>query len=71
MSQRETNLLWLKDLLEHLGACRRQLEWAEDDEAVRVLTQTMLDDLERCQRLCEAIHRRHRSPLAPSNRHAG
>ncbi len=58
MSQRETNLLWLKDLLEHLTACHQQLEWAEDNETVRVLTETMLGDLDRCKRLCESIHRR-------------
>ena len=58
MSQRQTNLLWLKDLLEHLTICRQQLEWAEDREAVRVLTETMLGDLDRCKRLCENIQRR-------------
>jgi hypothetical protein len=58
MSQRETNLLWLKDLLEHLTACQQQLEWAEDNETVNVLTESMLADLERCKRLCEAIRRR-------------
>jgi hypothetical protein len=58
MSQRESNLLWLKDMLEHLRACQQQLQWAEDAEAVRVLTETMLRDLERCRRLCEALHRR-------------
>jgi len=58
MSQRETNLLWLKDLLEHLTACQQQLEWAEDGETVNVLTDSMLADLERCKRLCEAIRRR-------------
>ena len=58
MSQRQTNLLWLKDLLEHLTGCQQQLEWAEDGEAVIVLTESMLNDLERCKRLCEAIRRR-------------
>jgi hypothetical protein len=58
MSQRQTNLLWLKDLLEHLTACRQQLEWAEDSETVRVLTESMLADLDRCKRLCDALHRR-------------
>jgi len=58
MSQRQTNLLWLRDLLEHLSSCQRQLEWAEDNETIRVLTQAMLGDLERCQRLCESLHRR-------------
>jgi len=58
MSQRESNLLWLKDLLEHLMACQQQLEWAEDNETIRLLTETMLADLERCKRLCEAMQRR-------------
>ena len=58
MSQRESNLLWLKDLLEHLTTCQQQLEWAEDGETVRVLTETMLADLERCKRLCEMMYRR-------------
>jgi len=58
MSQRQTNLLWLKDLLEHLTTCQQQLEWAEDGETVLVLTESMLSDLERCKRLCEAIRRR-------------
>ena len=58
MSQRESNLLWLKDLLEHLTTCQQQLEWAEDNETVRLLTETMLADLDRCKRLCETLHRR-------------
>ncbi len=58
MSQRESNLLWLKDLLEHLTTCQQQLEWAEDNETIRVLTETMLADLDRCKRLCETIQRR-------------
>jgi hypothetical protein len=58
VSQREANLLWLKDLLEHLTASRQQLEWAEDADTVRLLIENMLRDLERCQRLCEALRRR-------------
>jgi hypothetical protein len=60
MSQREANLLWLKDMLEHLSACRQQLEWAEDKQSVSVLTETMLRDLEACRRLCETLQRRTR-----------
>jgi hypothetical protein len=60
MSQREANLLWLKDILEHLSACRQQLEWAEDKQSVSVLAETMLRDLETCRRLCETIQRRTR-----------
>jgi len=58
MSQRDTNLLWLKDMLDHLAACRKQLEWAEDPAAVEVITETMLRDLECCRRLCEMLHQR-------------
>ena len=58
MSQREANLVWLKDLLGHLTACQRELEWAEGSETVHVITETMLRDLDCCRRLCEALHRR-------------
>jgi hypothetical protein len=64
MSQRESNLLWLKDLLEHLSVCRQQLEWTEDSETIRVVTENMLRDLECCRRLCEALQRRSRFQLA-------
>ncbi len=60
MSQRETNLLWLKDLLDHLRSCREQLQWTEDDEAVHVLTESMLRDLDCCRQLCESLRRRAR-----------
>ena len=58
MSQRETNLLWLKDMLDHLRSCQQQLEWAEDAGTVQVLTESMLRDLDCCRRLCETLHRR-------------
>ena len=64
MSQRDTNLVWLKDMLEHLSSCRQQLEWAKDAESVQVLTETMLRDLESCRRLCETLHRRSRLQYA-------
>jgi hypothetical protein len=60
MSQRQSNLLWLKDLLEHLRACQKQLEWAEDRETVHGLTDAMLRDLESCRRLCESLKRHDR-----------
>jgi hypothetical protein len=59
MSQRNTNLLWLRDLLEHLSANQKRLEWAEDAETVRLLTETMLRDLQRCERLCEGLRLRN------------
>ena len=57
MCQRESNLLWLKDLLAHLASCQKQLQWAENAEAVDVLTEAMLRDLESCRRLCEKLRR--------------
>jgi hypothetical protein len=62
MSQREANLLWLKDVLEHLRSCQQQLEWADDGDSSSVLTEVMLRDLDCCRRLCEQIRSRHRSP---------
>jgi hypothetical protein len=58
MSRREMDLLWLKDVLEHLTACRQQLEWAKDPETVRVITDNMIRDLDCCRRLCQSLHRR-------------
>jgi len=58
MSQREMNVLWLKDTLEHLRGCQEQLQWAEDDDTVRLLTETMLRDLASCRGICEVLHRR-------------
>jgi hypothetical protein len=58
MSQRVANVLWLRDILEHLSASQKQLEWAEDKDTIRLLTESMLRDLERCQRLCQSLHNR-------------
>jgi hypothetical protein len=60
VSQHKADLLWLKDLLDHLASCRRQLEWAEDENTIRVLTEAMLRDLECCRRLCDQLRRRRR-----------
>jgi hypothetical protein len=58
MSQRESNLIWLKDVLDHLQSCQRQLEWIEDSQAIQVLTSTMIRDLDCCRKLCEVLQRR-------------
>ena len=60
MSHRDTSMLCLRDSLEHLTNTRHQLEWTAEPEAVRLLTETMLRDLERCRRLVEALHQRSR-----------
>jgi hypothetical protein len=57
MSQRDANLLCLRDTLEHLSANEQRLEWTEDPEAIRLLTESMIRDLIRCQRLCENLRR--------------
>jgi hypothetical protein len=64
MSQRDTNLLWLGDLLEHLQTCQQQLHWAEDPDTIGVLTETMLRDLESCRRVCLKLHRQAEVPAA-------
>jgi hypothetical protein len=61
MSQRDANLLWLKDLLSHLENCQRQLEWAEDEDSIHLLTENMVRDLDSCRRICDALRRRARS----------
>lgn len=60
MSQRDANLLCLRDTLEHLSVNEQRLEWTEDPEAVHQLTECMIRDLVRCQRLCESLLRRGR-----------
>jgi hypothetical protein len=59
MSQREANMLWLRDTLEHLSSSQQQLEWTEDPEIIRLVTENMVRDLVRCQRLCESMQRRY------------
>jgi hypothetical protein len=61
VSQRDANLLWLKDLLGHLEDCQGQLEWADDEETIHLLTESMIRDLESCRRICEGLRRRVRT----------
>jgi hypothetical protein len=58
MNRRDANLLELKDILEHLTACRQQLAWTENSEAIRLITESMLRDLDDCRRLCERLNPR-------------
>ena len=59
MSQRDANLLCLRDTLEHLSVNQQRLEWTEDEEAIHLLTDNMIRDLARCQRLCESLRKRY------------
>jgi hypothetical protein len=55
MSRRQANLLYLKDMLEHLKSCQRQLEWSKNPDTVRVITETMIRELDSCRKVCEGF----------------
>ncbi len=59
MRDRQTMLLWMKDLIEHMHRCQEQLQWTADDPCESFLTDAMLVDLSECRRLCEQL-RSHR-----------
>ena len=58
MSQRDANILWLRDVLEQLRASQRELATTENPETVELITETMIRDLECCRRLCESLRRK-------------
>ncbi|HEY7308125.1 MAG TPA: hypothetical protein VH643_02075 [Gemmataceae bacterium] len=58
MSQRDANILCLRDTLEHLTTNQQRLEWTDDPDSIRLIAENMIRDLVRCQRLCESMRRR-------------
>jgi hypothetical protein len=65
MGDRQTTLLWLRDLIEHLAKCQEQLQWSGEGPTTRYLTDSMLVDLSECRRLCEHLqHERGRARVA-------
>ena len=63
MRDRQTTLLWMKDLSEHMNRCHDQLQWAGDSgPAESFLTEALLVDLSECRRLCEQLRTRRRRP---------
>ncbi len=64
MTQRDSNLNWLRDLLEQLIGSHERLRWAQDAETIHVLTESMLRDLDSCRRLCESLDRGPRLRVA-------
>ncbi len=64
MHDRQSMLLWIGDLIDHLSACQEQLQWAGDDPSAGFLTETMLADLTECRRLCEQLKSNNRSLVA-------
>ena len=68
MRERQTTLLWMKDLIEHMNRCHDQLLWAGDGgPAESFLTEALLVDLTECRRLCEQLrsHGSRRAELIP------
>ena len=61
MRNRQTTLLWMKDLIEHMARCQEQLQWTADGHAEAFLTDSMLVDLSECRRLCEQLRTRPHS----------
>lgn len=57
MTPRDAALVGLRDTLDHLDECRKQLEWTHEPQAVALLTEAMQRDLERCRRLIEKLPR--------------
>lgn len=60
MRDRQTTLLWMKDLIEHMARCQEQLQWAADGPMETYLTESLLGDLTECQRLCEQMRTKQR-----------
>lgn len=60
MSKRESKMLLLKDMVEHLRGSQQQLQWTENPEMIRMITETMIRDLESCRTLCEELNRKAR-----------
>lgn len=63
MRDRQTTLLWMKDLIEHMTRCHEQLQWASGGPSESFLTESMLVDLTECRQLCEQL--RSRAPRKP------
>ncbi len=55
MRNRRHTLLWMKDLIEHMSQCHNQLEWASDTDTQSFLADSLIGDLNECQKLCEQL----------------
>ena len=67
MRNRQTTLLWMKDLIEHMARCHEQLQWAGDGPTESFLTEALMVDLSECRLLCEELRAgRRKRALAAS-----
>jgi hypothetical protein len=55
MRNRRHTLLWMKDLIEHMARCHDQLQWTSDRATETFLAESLLGDLDQCQKLCEQL----------------
>ncbi len=55
MTNKQLTLIWLRDLMEQLSDSRRQLEWTENPEAIEMLRDKIIRDLNQCKRLAESL----------------
>ena len=66
MSDRQSTLLWIRDLIDHMNRCHEQLEDAQGGSSESFLTDALLMDLTECRRLCEQLRTRSRQGMAYS-----
>jgi hypothetical protein len=59
MRNRRHTLLWMKDLIEHMSRCHDQLEMTNDGETQSFLADSLIGDLNECQKLCEQLRSGH------------
>ena len=55
MRDRQTTLIWMKDLIEHMRECHEQLQWAGEGAAGSFLADTLIADLAECRKLCDRL----------------
>lgn len=54
MTDRQTKLHWMRDILDHLRRCQEQLPVA-DETSQRYLAESMKRDLDEFRRLCDSL----------------
>ena len=62
MRNRRHTLLWMKDLIEHMSRCHDQLEITNDGDTQSFLADSLIGDLNECQKLCEQLRSGHLPP---------
>lgn len=55
MRNRNSTLLWMKDLIEQMSRCQEQLQWAGDNRTESFLADKLIGDLTECRKLAEEL----------------